>query len=78
MTILPDVLSPTIGVKAIARNGGKFETLLLAPVSGDHHVLQSAIAPQEPHVFSATPVLKAGKQVEKLAFAMVEPEGHHH
>ena len=63
---------------AIARDGGKVETLLLAPVSGDHHILQSAIAPQEPHEFSATLVLKAGKHVEKLSFAMAEPEGHLH
>ena len=63
---------------AIARDGGKVETLLLAPVSGDHHILQSASAPQEPHDFSATLVLKAGKKIEKLTFAMIEPEGHHH
>ena len=63
---------------AIARDGGKVETLQLVPLSGDHHVLQSAIAPQEPHDFSATLILKAGKQVEKLTFAMAEPEGHDH
>ena len=63
---------------AIARDRGKVETLLLVPLSGDHHVLQSTIAPQEPHDFSATLVLKAGKQVEKLAFAMTDSEGHHH
>ncbi|MEO9168281.1 MAG: cation diffusion facilitator family transporter [Aestuariivirga sp.] len=63
---------------AIDRDGGKVETLHLTPVSGDHHVLQSTIALKEPREFSATLVLKVGKQVEKLVFAMTEPEGHHH
>ena len=63
---------------AIARGSGEVETMALAPVSGDHHILQSAVAPQEPHEFSATLVLKVGKQIEKLVFAMAEPEGHHH
>ena len=63
---------------AIARGSSEVETMALAPVSGDHHILQSAVAPQEPHEFSATLVLKAGKQIEKLVFAMAEPEGHHH
>ena len=69
------------GVKAsvaIARKGGKVETLALAPIGGDHHLLESKTAPQEPHDFSATLILRAGRQVEKLAFAMVEPEGHRH
>ena len=63
---------------AIARMGGKVETLALAPIGADHHWLESKTAPQEPHEFSATLVLKAGKQVEKLAFAMTEPAGHNH
>ena len=58
---------------AIARVGGKIETLILAPVSGDHHHLESAAAPEEPHEFSATLNLKAGKMVEELPFAMAEP-----
>ena len=58
---------------AIARSSGKIETLTLAPVSGDHHHLESAAAPEEPHVFSATLNLKAGKLVEELPFAMAEP-----
>ena len=58
---------------AIARSGGKIETLTLVPVLGDHHHLESAAAPKEPHEFSATLQLKAGKIAEELSFAMAEP-----
>ncbi|MBN9074796.1 MAG: cobalt transporter [Rhizobiales bacterium 65-79] len=63
---------------AIERPGGAVESLPLSPVAGDHHHLQSAIAPAEPHEFSARLQLIAGSDHEDLPFAMTEPEGHHH
>ncbi|TIQ26630.1 MAG: cation transporter [Mesorhizobium sp.] len=63
---------------AIERPGGALERLPLSPVGGDHHYLQSLVAPAEPHEFSARLQLSAGADSEDLPFAMVEPEGHHH
>lgn len=63
---------------AIERAGGAIESLPLSPVSGDHHYLQSGVAPAEPHEFEARLLLEAGAQSEDLPFAMTEPEGHHH
>ncbi|MDX8447944.1 cation diffusion facilitator family transporter [Mesorhizobium captivum] len=63
---------------AIERPGGAFERLPLSPVGGDHHYLQSLVAPAEPHEFSARLQLAAGADSEDLPFAMSEPEGHHH
>ncbi|MDX8512612.1 cation diffusion facilitator family transporter [Mesorhizobium captivum] len=63
---------------AIERPGGAFERLPLSPVGGDHHYLQSLVAPAEPHQFSARLQLAAGADSEDLPFAMTEPEGHHH
>jgi cation diffusion facilitator family transporter len=62
---------------AIERNG-RTEMLELRPVQGNHHWLQSSTAPEEPHEFAASLKLAAGNDNEDLAFAMVEPEGHHH
>ena len=61
---------------AIERSGGVIEALPLAPVSGDHHWLESQTAPAEPHAFTAKLYLDAGGQSEELPFAMTEPEDH--
>jgi hypothetical protein len=61
----------------IARPEANPETLPLFPVSGDHHSLMSAIAPAEPHEFSAMLELVAGDQKESLPFSMSEPEHSH-
>ncbi|MDG4876918.1 cation diffusion facilitator family transporter [Mesorhizobium sp. WSM4935] len=63
---------------AIERADGAVESLPLSPVGGDHHYLQSLVAPAEPHEFSARLQLVAGPDSEDLPFAMAEPEGHHH
>ncbi|TPO02497.1 cation diffusion facilitator family transporter [Mesorhizobium sp. B1-1-5] len=63
---------------AIERANGAVESLPLSPVGGDHHYLQSLVAPAEPHEFSARLQLAAGPDTEDLPFAMAEPEGHHH
>ncbi|CDX16246.1 putative transmembrane efflux protein [Mesorhizobium plurifarium] len=63
---------------AIERADGAVESLPLSPVGGDHHYLQSLVAPAEPHEFSARLQLAAGSDSEDLPFAMAEPEGHHH
>ncbi|MBZ9662036.1 cation diffusion facilitator family transporter [Mesorhizobium sp. ESP-6-4] len=63
---------------AIERADGAVESLPLSPVGGDHHYLQSLVAPAEPHEFSARLQLAAGPDTEDLPFAMAEPEGHHH
>ncbi|CDX21818.1 putative transmembrane efflux protein [Mesorhizobium sp. ORS 3324] len=63
---------------AIERPGGAVERLPLSPVGGDHHYLQSLVAPAQPHAFSARLQLAAGADSEDLPFAMAEPEGHHH
>lgn len=57
---------------------GRTEVLELRPVAGNHHWLQSSNAPEEPHEFAASLKLTAGNDNEELAFAMAEPEGHHH
>ncbi len=62
----------------IHRPGGRIEVLALNPVNGDHHWLQSSAAPEEPHEFAATLKLAAGNDNEDVAFAMAEPDGHHH
>ena len=69
------------GLKArvdIDRDAGRTEVLELEPVGGDHHLLQSRDAPEEPHEFSARLHLLAGAESEELRFAMAEPAGHHH
>ncbi|RRH95992.1 cation transporter [Mesorhizobium tamadayense] len=63
---------------AIERPGGELERLTLSPVGGDHHYLQSPVAPTEPHEFRARLQLAAGDDSEDLSFAMAEPQGHHH
>jgi cation diffusion facilitator family transporter len=62
----------------IERPEGRTEVLELRPVGGDHHWLQSATAPEEPHEFAASLKLAAGNDNEDIAFAMVEPAGHQH
>lgn len=62
---------------AIRRDAG-LEQHALVPVAGDHHLLQSAQAPAEPHEFDAELVLSNASGSERLAFKMLEPEGDHH
>ncbi|ESX49070.1 cation diffusion facilitator family transporter [Mesorhizobium sp. C416B] len=54
------------------------ETLPLGPVAGDHHRLESSVAPAEPHEFEAKLILTVKDREQILPFKMVEPEGHHH
>lgn len=61
----------------IDRLGGP-ETLPLQSVAGDHHRLESTVAPAEPHEFEAKLILVAKDRQQELPFKMVEPEGHHH
>jgi cation diffusion facilitator family transporter len=63
---------------AIHREAGAIEQHVLAPVDGNHHLLQSQVAPAEPHEFEAELLLADQNDNERLAFKMLEPEGHHH
>ncbi|MFN0217397.1 MAG: cation diffusion facilitator family transporter [Hyphomicrobium sp.] len=72
---------PMEGLQAIViidRSGGRVETLRLAPVAGNDGVFESAVAPDEPHEFSARLSLKSGSHQDVLPFKMAEPIGHHH
>ena len=62
----------------IDRPGAAPEALVLCEVPADHHTLQSDVAPEEPHEFSASLNLTASGREERLPFAMKEPPGHHH
>lgn len=62
----------------IDRPGGETEVLALREVAGDHRMLQSDIAPEEPHEFNAILNLTIGERDEKLPFTMKEPPGHRH
>jgi len=53
------------------------ETLPLASPPNDHHVLESSVAPAEPHEFSAELILRAGDRTECLPFTMQEQAGDH-
>lgn len=61
----------------IDRGAGRIETLELLPFHGDHHLLQSAVAPEEPHSFGATLKLSASGVEEQQHFRMEEPDHHH-
>lgn len=61
----------------IDRGAGRTERLALLPFDGDHHLLQSAVAPEEPHSFEATLKLTAGDQESEQSFRMEEPDHHH-
>ena len=61
----------------IDRPGGP-ESLRLAPASDGNHRYESAVAPSEPHEFSANLLLQAGDRKRALPFKMSEPDGHHH
>ena len=68
------------GLKAeveIDRGPGQIERLALAPLNGDHHLLQSAKPPGEPHSFRAILKLSSGKQRAQQRFSMEEPDHHH-
>jgi cation diffusion facilitator family transporter len=60
----------------IDRSGGNQETLTLAPVAGNDGVFESAVAPVEPHEFSAQLRLMLGTREDVLAFKTAEPAGH--
>ncbi len=68
------------GLKAVVeiRRPDHVEVLPLVASPTDHHALQSAEAPAEPHEFDA--VLKLGSDDGSidLPFRMEEPEGHRH
>jgi len=69
------------GMKAtvrILRGHGVVETIPLIPLNDDHHILQSTVAPTEPHEFDAELRLSSKSMTEELPFRMVEPEGHQH
>jgi cation diffusion facilitator family transporter len=69
------------GVEAsvdIQRPGGVAEHHQLLPVAGNHHLLQSKQAPDEPHQFEAELHLTTVGDTERLSFKMMEPDGHHH
>jgi cation diffusion facilitator family transporter len=68
-------LSATV---AIERPGAAAERLRLHETENGSRALQSAIAPQEPHEFTAFLQLAAGGRSESLPFKMVEPAGHTH
>ena len=62
----------------IDRFGGKVETINLLPVHGNAGVYLSALAPEEPHEFSAQLRLLAGSKEDILPFKMTEPYGQEH
>ncbi len=62
----------------INRDGGKVETLQLMPAPDNPLVFESAVAPEEPHEFSAQVRLKVADRTDILPFKMIEPAGHHH
>ena len=62
----------------ISRPMGKTEVLHLISVAGNPLAYLSAIAPAEPHEFSAQLRLKVGDRTDILPFKMVEPPEHHH
>ena len=59
----------------ITRSNGP-EVLALRPTTGS--VLESEVAPAEPHEFAAELHLANGQHEVTLLFRMEEPEGHHH
>ena len=61
----------------IERAEGKSETLHLIP-GKQPHIMESTVAPEEPHEFGAVLEIAAGGKSESLPFAMKEPEGHQH
>ncbi|MFD2054322.1 cation diffusion facilitator family transporter [Mesorhizobium calcicola] len=78
MRLIIDRHADDLGATVIIDRPQGPETLALAPVAGDHHRLESSVAPAEPHEFEARLVLTAGAKQQVLPFKMVEPEGHHH
>ena len=71
--------TPPAGLAAavfIQRPGGVPEMLELHAVAGSPLEYRSAIAPAEPHEFTALLTLKTAGATEEHAFAMHEPAGH--
>ena len=62
----------------IKRAGNTIETLAMLPISPLSRVLESAVAPAEPHEFAADPRLTLGAHNFSLPFAIVEPLRHSH
>lgn len=65
-------------VVLIHRPGAAKERLDLASIPGNENTLQSAVAPQEPHEFTAELHLSTASSERILPFAMSEPDGHRH
>jgi nickel/cobalt exporter len=63
---------------AIARAGGRSETIDLVPEVGRPGDYLSVLTPDEPHEFHATLTFTQGERSERIAFAMHEPAGHQH
>ena len=63
---------------AIKRAADAIETLELLPTNAKALVFESAVAPAEPHEFSAELQLLADDQKAVLPFTMTEPSGHRH
>ncbi|MER9701178.1 MULTISPECIES: cation diffusion facilitator family transporter [unclassified Mesorhizobium] len=78
MSLTIDSHADDIGATVIIDRPQGPETLLLGPVAGDHHRLESSVAPAEPHEFEARLILTAKGKEQILPFKMVEPEGHQH
>ncbi len=61
----------------IINRAGSSEKLPLDKTK-DSMIYQSSAAPEEPHEFTATLVLKSKAQTVRLPFELKESEGHHH
>jgi cation diffusion facilitator family transporter len=61
----------------IERDDGKHETLHLMP-GKQPNVLESTVAPQEPHEFNAVLEIASNGETQSLPFTMKEPDGHQH
>ena len=63
---------------AINRADNTIETLAMLPTTAQSFILESVVAPAEPHEFAAELRMNTGDQKVILPFAMVEPPGHSH
>jgi hypothetical protein len=71
--------TPDLEATVVIRRPGNVDEILdLAPVTGDRGVLQSSVAPAEPHEFDAELRLSTSGTVQAVPFRMVEPPDHHH
>ncbi|EJZ17360.1 cation transporter dimerization domain-containing protein, partial [Rhizobium sp. Pop5] len=70
--------APGLNAVVEIRRPHGLEILPLLASPNDHHALQSAEAPAEPHEFDAVLKLTSERGGADLPFRMTEPEGHHH